>query len=242
MTLSEQYKATIDYMYTRLPMFQRIGSAAYKKDLTNIRALCDFLGQPQQQYKTIHVAGTNGKGSVSHMLSAIFQQKGLKTGLYVSPHYKDYRERIKVNGRYVSKRFVIEFIDKLRPIIEQVNPSFFEINVAMAFEYFRQQKVDMAIIETGLGGRLDSTNIIDPVISVITNISFDHMSMLGNTLPEIAVEKAGIIKPDRPVVIGERQTDVQQVFTQKADELSCPILFASDHFTATTASSDLRHT
>ncbi|HMV25198.1 MAG TPA: bifunctional folylpolyglutamate synthase/dihydrofolate synthase, partial [Saprospiraceae bacterium] len=145
MTLSEQYKATIDYMYTRLPMFQRIGSAAYKKDLTNIRALCDFLGQPQQQYKTIHVAGTNGKGSVSHMLSAIFQQKGLKTGLYVSPHYKDYRERIKVNGRYVSKRFVIEFIDKLRPIIEQVNPSFFEINVAMAFEYFRQQKVDMAI-------------------------------------------------------------------------------------------------
>lgn len=242
MTLSEQYKATIDYMYTRLPMFQRIGSAAYKKDLTNIRALCDFLGQPQQQYKTIHVAGTNGKGSVSHMLCAIFQQKGLKTGLYVSPHYKDYRERIKVNGRYVSKRFVIEFIDKLRPIIEQVNPSFFEINVAMAFEYFRQQKVDMAIIETGLGGRLDSTNIIDPVISVITNISFDHMSMLGNTLPEIAVEKAGIIKPGRPVVIGERQTEVQEVFTRKADELSCPILFASDHFTATTASSDLRHT
>lgn len=225
-------------MFSKLPMFQRVGSAAYKKDLTNITALCDYLGNPQNQYRTIHVAGTNGKGSVSHLLSAVFQEHGFKTGLYVSPHYKDYRERIKINGIYVPKSFVIDFIDRLKPLIEQVQPSFFEINVAMAFEYFKQRKVDIAVIETGLGGRLDSTNIINPDLSVITNISFDHMNLLGNTLKEIAFEKAGIIKAGVPVIIGEKQEEVKEVFSDKSIEFNAPILFASDLYSVKTVSSD----
>lgn len=219
-------------MFSKLPMFQRVGAVAYKKDLGNIRKLCQALGNPHLKYKTIHVAGTNGKGSTSHMLAAAFQVKSLKTGLYVSPHYKDYRERIKINGKYVSRDFVVSFIDKMKPLIEEINPSFFEINVAMAFDYFAYKKVDIAIIETGLGGRLDSTNIIDPEMSVITNISYDHMNLLGDTLEEIAVEKAGIIKPDTPVIIGEYQEEVIHIFEGKARENNADLSVASESFRA----------
>src|SRR3954471_18565308 len=192
------YHETLDYLYRTLPMFSRIGVDAFKKDLTNTLQLCEALGDPQKKLKSIHIAGTNGKGSVSHMLAAVLQTTGYKTGLYTSPHLKDFRERIKVNGQVCEEDFVVQFTEKVKPLIESIQPSFFEITVAMAFEYFEQQKVDIAIIETGLGGRLDSTNIIQPVLSIITNIGYDHMNILGNTLPEIAFEKAGIIKPDTP--------------------------------------------
>ena len=188
------YQQTIDYLFTRLPMFSRIGAAAYKKDLTNTIALCKFLDDPQTKFKTIHVAGTNGKGSVSHMLAAILQTAGYKTGLHTSPHLQNFRERIKVNGKMVEEEFVTAFTEKIKPQIDKLEPSFFEITVAMAFEYFAEQKVDIAVIEAGLGGRLDSTNIITPELSVITNIGWDHMNMLGDTLKKIAFEKAGIIK------------------------------------------------
>src|SRR5213075_8644 len=197
------YQQTIDYLFSRLPMFSRIGAAAFKKDLTNTIRLCEELGDPYKKFKTVHIAGTNGKGSVSHMLAAIFQTAGYKTGLYTSPHLKDFRERIKINGKMVSKEFVISFTEKIKPLIEEIEPSFFEITVAMAFEYFDEQKIDIAIIETGLGGRFDSTNIILPELSVITNISWDHVNILGNSLEKIAYEKAGIIKQNVPVIIGE---------------------------------------
>ncbi len=242
MYLNQRYKETLEYMFSKLPMFQRVGTVAYKKDLTNIKSLCEFLGNPQNNFKSIHIAGTNGKGSVSHLLSASFQVRGYKAGLYVSPHYKDYRERIKVNGNYISKTFVVDFIERLKPTIDAIQPSFFEINVAMAFEYFSRQKVDIAIIETGLGGRLDSTNIIEPLMCVITNISFDHMNLLGNTLPEIAAEKAGIIKKGIPVVIGEKQEEVVDVFMKKAKEQSSKINFASENYNAIIKNSDLNNT
>ena len=228
-------------MFSKLPMYQRVGPVAYKKDLTNIVKLCNFLGNPHLQYPTIHVAGTNGKGSVSHLLAAAFQSKKYKTGLYVSPHYKDYRERIKIDGKYVPVKFVVEFIEDIKPLIEEINPSFFEINVAMAFAYFASKQVDIAIIETGLGGRLDSTNIVKPLLSVITNISYDHMSLLGETLPEIAFEKAGIIKEGIPVVIGEKQKEVAAVFEKRAFEHNAKLTFATDHFKAEQKDSNIEY-
>jgi dihydrofolate synthase/folylpolyglutamate synthase len=210
-------------------MYQRIGDAAIKKDLTNIRLLCEFLGQPQDTFPTIHIAGTNGKGSTSHMLASIFQAAGKKVGLYTSPHYVDFRERIKINGKMISRQAVVGFVEKYKDQWEKIQPSFFEITVAMAFDHFRNQKVDIAIIETGMGGRLDSTNIISPMLSVITNIGFDHTQFLGNTLPAIAYEKAGIIKKKVPVVIGEWNTETSPVFRKKAKEENASFLFASKH-------------
>lgn len=239
---TKQYQETVEFLYGNLPMYHRIGALAYRKDLTNIRKLCDFLGNPQDKITTIHVAGTNGKGSTSYMLSAILQAHGLKTGLYISPHYKDFRERIRVNGEYVSKKFVIEFIEHIRAAVMDIQPSFFELAVAMGFEYFYQQKVDVAIIEVGMGGRLDSTNIITPLLSIITNISFDHTQFLGDTLPAIAGEKAGIIKPGVPVVIGETHPETQPVFDSKATEMHAPIVYADQHFQAEIVETSASHT
>jgi len=224
------YQQTLDYLYERLPMFTRVGASAFRKDLHNTIALCEQLGNPQRLFKTVHVAGTNGKGSTSHMLAAVFQQAGYKTGLYTSPHLKDFRERIRINGEMIDQEFIVEFVQQVKPSIEQLDPSFFELTVAMAFQYFALEQVDIAIIEVGLGGRLDSTNIITPELSVITNISYDHMNMLGNTLPEIASEKAGIIKPNIPVVIAQTQTEVEQVFIDKAAAMEAPITFADQHW------------
>jgi dihydrofolate synthase / folylpolyglutamate synthase len=211
-------------------MFSRIGSAAVKKDLHNIKRLCDELGNPEHEVKYIHVGGTNGKGSVSHMLAATLQTAGYKTGLYTSPHLYDFRERIKINGEMISEDFVIAFTEKIKPLIEEIQPSFFEISLAMAFVAFADANVDVSVIEVGLGGRLDSTNIIHPELSVITNIGWDHMNMLGNTLAEIAIEKAGIIKENVPVVIGERQNETDDVFIKTATEKKAPIYFASERF------------
>ncbi|HEY0749547.1 MAG TPA: folylpolyglutamate synthase/dihydrofolate synthase family protein [Chitinophagaceae bacterium] len=224
------YGETIDYLFQKLPMFSRIGSAAFKKDLTNITILCQHLGNPQERFKSLHIGGTNGKGSVSHMMAAVLHQQGYKTGLYTSPHLYDFRERIKVNGEMVSEAFVIEFVEKLKPVIEEIEPSFFEITVAMAFQYFAASKVDVAIIEVGLGGRLDSTNIIKPIVSVITNIGLDHMNMLGDTLGEIAFEKAGIIKEKTPVVIGEKHKETDPIFIEIAEKKKAPLYFAEDDF------------
>ena len=223
------YQDTIDYLYSRLPLFSRIGPAAIKADLHNTIAICDFLGNPQNKFKTIHIAGTNGKGSTSHMLASILQEAGYKTGLYTSPHLYDFRERIKVNGIMCSETFVTSFTNKMKPFIEKVEPSFFEITVGMAFEYFADENVDIAIIETGLGGRLDSTNIINPILSIISNIGMDHMALLGNTLPEIAYEKAGIIKQATPVVISEVIPETKNIFEQKANSLNAPIYYAEDY-------------
>jgi dihydrofolate synthase/folylpolyglutamate synthase len=221
------YQQTLDYLFSRLPMFSRIGAAAYKADLTNTIRLCDFLGNPQSKFKTIHIAGTNGKGSVSHMLAAILQTAGYKTGLYTSPHLKDFRERIKINGEMVGEAFVIDFTERIRPLVEEINPSFFEITVAMAFDFFAKQKIDIAVIETGLGGRLDSTNIITSELSVITNIGWDHMNLLGDSLEKIAFEKAGIIKPGVPVVIGEVLPETLPIFEKTAKEKDAPLSIAS---------------
>jgi dihydrofolate synthase/folylpolyglutamate synthase len=226
------YRETLDFLYAQLPMYHRIGAAAYKKDLTNTLALCEYLGNPHLKFRSIHVGGTNGKGSVSHMLAAVCQAAGLKTGLYISPHYKDFRERIKVNGRYIPRRQVIDFVEKSREAIEKIQPSFFELCVAMAFDHFARERVDVAVVEVGLGGRLDSTNVITPLLSVITNISYDHQNMLGDTLPEIAFEKAGIIKPNVPVVIGETHPESAPVFLKKAAETGSEIIFADRHFEA----------
>ena len=227
------YQQTLDYLYQQLPMFQRIGSAAYKKDLTNTLALCQYLNNPQSQLTTIHIGGTNGKGTLTHALGAVFQATGKKVGLYTSPHYKDFRERIKINGQYISEQAVVDFVQKIKPESERIQPSFFELTVAMAFDYFVQQQVDIAIIEVGLGGRLDSTNVITPILSVITNISYDHTDMLGDTLALIAAEKAGIIKPNVPVVIGETLPETQTVFVQKATEQNAPIVFADQQMQVT---------
>jgi len=224
---SRNYAATIDFLMQRLPMFSRIGVAAYRKDLRNIIRLCEFLGQPQQRFRSVHIAGTNGKGSVSHMLAAILQTAGYRTGLYTSPHLSDFRERIRVNGTEVRPEFVVTFTDRIRPMIDELDPSFFEISVAMAFEYFASENVEIAVIETGLGGRLDSTNIVDPELTVVTNIGWDHMNLLGNTLEQIAAEKAGIIKPGVPIVIGEESAETLQVFEMVAKEKNAPLTVAS---------------
>jgi len=223
----QTYSEVIDYLYKRLPVFHRIGPAAYKASLDNIIKLCDAIGNPQKQLPVIHVAGTNGKGSTSHYLASVLQSAGYKNvGLHTSPHLKDFRERIKVNGIPMPEQDVVDFVNAHKNLTEQIDCSFFELSVAMTFWYFAKQKCDIAVIETGLGGRLDSTNIVDPIVSVITNISFDHMALLGNTLPLIAAEKAGIIKPYKPVVIGETQAETKPIFEQKAKECHSPILFA----------------
>ncbi len=220
------YKQTLDYLYSQLPMFTRVGAVAIKKDLTNTLALCKALDNPHKKFKSIHIAGTNGKGSVAHIIASILQSAGFKTGLYTSPHLKDFRERIKINGKPISEKEVIDFVAQHKTDFENIKPSFFEMTVAMCFDYFAKQKVDVAIIETGLGGRLDSTNVITPQLSVITNIGFDHMDMLGDTLPQIAFEKAGIIKPSLPVIIGETHAETAPVFIQKAKETQSTIQFA----------------
>ncbi|MGB0839094.1 MAG: bifunctional folylpolyglutamate synthase/dihydrofolate synthase, partial [Chitinophagales bacterium] len=220
------YQATIDYLYQQLPMFQRIGKKAFKKDLDNIRQLCALLQMPHQQYPTIHIAGTNGKGSTAHGIAAILQASGLKVGLYTSPHYRDFRERIKINGTFISEAAVIDFVNTYKDQFSAIKPSFFELTVALAFHHFAQEQVDIAVIETGLGGILDSTNIINPILSIITNISYDHMNILGKTLAKIAYSKAGIIKPNIPVVMGEWQEETHTVFREKAKETNSTLFFA----------------
>lgn len=232
------YKQALEYMYAQLPMFQRQGPSAYKKDLTNTIALCQKAGNPQDQVKTIHIAGTNGKGTTTHIIAAGLQAQGYKVGVYTSPHYKDFRERIKINGKYISSSYILKFINTYKNDLEEIKPSFFEMTVALAFLYFKDQKVDYAIIETGLGGRLDSTNVIVPLLSVITNISFDHQNMLGDTLDAIAGEKAGIIKSNIPVIIGERQKAIEQVFIRKAAYMQSNLFFAEDHLTISLINSD----
>ncbi len=222
------YEQALEYLYTQLPMFSRIGVAAYKKDINNTIELCAALNNPQHKFKSIHIAGTNGKGSTSHMIAAIMQQQGFKTGLYTSPHIKDFGERIRINGEMINRQFVINFTEKTKNICSKIQPSFFELTVAMAFDYFAEQQVDIAIIETGLGGRLDSTNIISPILSIITNIGFDHTNLLGNTLEEIAFEKAGIIKKNIPVVIGQTNKETLPIFKEKAMEKNAPIFFAEN--------------
>ncbi len=224
------YTQTLKYLYAQLPMFTRIGESAYRKDLHNTLQLCDAIDNPQHKFKTIHVAGTNGKGSVSHSLAAILQTAGYKTGLYTSPHLKDFRERIRINGVMIPKQNVVEFVAQNEHLFSKLSPSFFEVTVALAFQYFATEKVDVAIIEVGLGGRLDSTNIINPLLSIITNIGFDHINILGDTLPKIAYEKAGIIKPKTPVVIGEYNQLTKPVFLAKAEDENAPITFAQHQF------------
>ncbi|HAS39244.1 MAG TPA: dihydrofolate synthase [Microscillaceae bacterium] len=226
------YRETLDYLYSRLPMFQKVGSAAFKYDLSNIAQFCDLLGNPQDQYPSIHIAGTNGKGSSSHMLAAILQAAGYKVGLYTSPHLKSFTERIKVNGQEIAKAQVVKFVQANQARIESKLPSFFEITVAMAFQHFAQEKVDIAVIEVGLGGRLDATNIITPEVGLITNISYDHQQFLGDTLELIAGEKAGIMKPNIPIVIGERQPETTAVFEQKSQEVQASLFFAQDDYAA----------
>lgn len=222
------YKETIDYLYNHLPVFQKVGGIAYKEGLDNSLALDSYFGHPHRKYKTIHVAGTNGKGSTSHTLAAILSQSGYKVGLYTSPHLIDFRERIRVNGEKISEEYVVDFVGKHKEAYEPVFPSFFELTMMMAFQYFADQEVDVAVIEVGLGGRLDSTNIITPDLCIITNIGFDHMQFLGNTLEKIAAEKAGIIKKNIPVIIGEAEGNVKQVFADTAQRMEAPIIFTEE--------------
>lgn len=223
------YQETIGYLYDRLPVFQNIGARAFKPGLHTTRELCKALGDPQDKYPTIHIAGTNGKGSTSHMLAAILQESGYRVGLYTSPHLKDFRERIRVNGACVPEEFIIEFVADQKSNIDRLSPSFFEVTVAMAFSYFERARVDVAVIEVGMGGRLDSTNVITPELSVITNISFDHMQFLGDTLGKIAGEKAGIIKNGVPVVVSEYQNaEIGDVMIAAAEAANAPLTFASN--------------
>ncbi len=225
------YDETLHYLYSQLPVFQRIGAAAYKANLDNTYALMDVLNHPEKKFKAVHIAGTNGKGSTAHMLASIYQEAGFKTGLYTSPHLKDFRERIRINGEMVSKEFVVDFVAKHYDDFKGISPSFFELTMAMAFQYFTEEKVDIAILETGLGGRLDSTNIINPELSIITNIGKDHMQFLGDNLRQIAGEKAGIIKSEKPIIIGEKQQEITAVFEQKARENNAPLFYAEDRVT-----------
>lgn len=224
------YEEAVDYLYARLPMFTRDGASAFKKDLTNTYRLCEAIGNPQKQFKCVHIAGTNGKGSTSHMLAASLQAADYKTGLYTSPHLLDFRERIRISGSMIPRDAVADFVSANQFLIELIQPSFFEVTVAMAFSYFAEEQVDIVVVETGLGGRLDSTNIVMPLLSVITNIGYDHTHMLGNTLQEIAMEKAGIIKPGVPVVVGEWQQDVADIFKRFAVENGSSLVFASDQW------------
>ena len=224
------YEETLGFLFNQLPMFQRIGKAAYKANLNNTLRLDEYFGFPHKSFKTLHIAGTNGKGSVAHMLASVLQEAGIKTGLYTSPHLKEFTERIRVNGEVVAKEYVVSFVEDHKQIIESLKPSFFELTVAMAFDYFRKKEVKIAVIETGLGGRLDSTNIIQPEISIITNIGHDHSEFLGSDLSDIAVEKAGIIKSGIPVVVGETQEEVKEVFLERALERGSEIYFADQNF------------
>lgn len=221
------YQQTLEYLYKALPMFHRVGAAAYKPNLDNTIAICNLLGNPERKLKCIHVAGTNGKGSVSNMLASVLQEAGYKTGLYTSPHLKDFRERIRIDGAMISKKYVTAFVEKHQKDFDRIQPSFFEMTVGLAFKYFEDKKVDVAVIETGLGGRLDSTNVIHPLVSVITNIGYDHTNLLGNTLQAIAGEKAGIIKKNVPVVLGEEKKSTVDVFRKKAKLENAPLLIAS---------------
>ena len=227
------YQQTLDYLFSRLPMYQRDGVVAYKADIGNIVAASKTLENPHKKFKSIHIAGTNGKGSVSHMLASIFQEAGYKVGLYTSPHIKDFRERIKISGKMIAKSEVIQFVSKNKTAFEKIDLSFFEFTVALAFHYFACQKVDIAIIETGLGGRLDSTNIINPELSIITNIGLDHTNLLGDTIQKIAKEKAGIIKSNTPIIIGRNQEEIKPIFQNIANEKKAPLKYATAHnFTA----------
>jgi dihydrofolate synthase/folylpolyglutamate synthase len=226
------YESTIAFLYETLPVFHHIGSAAYRKDIHNTVALCKSLGNPELKFKSIHVAGTNGKGSSSHMLASILQQAGYRTGLYTSPHLKDFTERIRINGTKIDRQYVVAFVNESMDLIQVVKPSFFELTVAMCFQYFADNHVDIAVIETGLGGRLDSTNVVTPVVSLITNIGYDHQDILGNTLEMIAREKAGIIKRHIPSVIAQRQVEIQEVFLDRAMEMDSIIHFADDVYRA----------
>lgn len=223
------YEETIQYLFNSAPLFQHIGGAAYKEGLSTTHILDAHFNHPHNQYKTIHIAGTNGKGSCAHTIAAILQHTGLKVGLYTSPHLVDFRERIRINGEMMPQQYVIDFVEEERSFFEPLHPSFFELTTALAFKYFAEQHVDVAVIEVGLGGRLDCTNIISPILSVITNISFDHTQFLGNTLAQIASEKAGIIKHKVPVIIGECNAETRSVFEHKAHEVEAPILFAEDN-------------
>jgi len=231
------YQETLDYMFTQLPMYQRTGKAAYKANLDTTLALDNYFNHPHTKFKTVHVAGTNGKGSVSHSVASVLQESGLKVGLYTSPHLRDFRERIKINGELITEDAVIDFIENNKEKFEELHPSFFEMTVAMAFDYFEKEKVDIAVIEVGLGGRLDSTNIIAPLLSVITNISKDHTAFLGTELVDIAREKAGIIKKDIPVIVGKKQPEIADLFCAIADERDTELYFAEDIYTLVSANS-----
>jgi dihydrofolate synthase / folylpolyglutamate synthase len=222
------YKETLDFLYSQLPAYTRIGAAAYKADLDNIKRLCSALGNPEKGLKVVHVAGTNGKGSSSHYLASILQEAAYRTGLFTSPHLKDFRERFRVNGKMMPQKFVVTFVENNKTLFEEIKPSFFEMTVALAFEWFKQQKVDIAVIETGLGGRLDSTNVVMPEISLITNIDFDHTDLLGDTIEKIAIEKAGIIKHKRPVIVSEFKQESAIVFRKKAEEMGSDVFFGSE--------------
>lgn len=222
------YQQTVEYLFNSTPVFEHVGASAYKEGLATTKALDDHFGHPHRQFRTIHVAGTNGKGSCSHTLAAILQKEGYKVGLYTSPHLVDFRERIRVNGQCISEKEVVRFVEEERRFFESLHPSFFELTTALAFKYFAEQRIDIAVVEVGLGGRLDCTNIITPILSVITNISFDHTQFLGHTLAQIAGEKAGIIKPHIPVVIGETTPETREVFIRKATEEEAPIWFAEE--------------
>jgi dihydrofolate synthase/folylpolyglutamate synthase len=224
------YAETLDYLYSQLPMFQRVGAAGYKPGLERTEELVAALGNPERRLRAVHVAGTNGKGSSSHLLAAVLQAAGYKVGLYTSPHLKEFTERVKVNGQDLAPDYLVAWVARWRPLFEQVQPSFFEMCVALAFSYFVAESVDVAIVEVGLGGRLDSTNVIRPLVSLITNISFDHQNLLGDTLPQIAAEKAGIIKPGIPAIISQTQPEVRAVFEQKAAAEQAPLLFADQHY------------
>ncbi len=223
------YQESLNYLLERLPMFQRVGKAALKKDLGNTLVLLEALGNPHNHFKSIHIAGTNGKGTSAHALTSVLMAAGYKTGLYTSPHLKSFTERIRINGSEATEQFVADFVTQYQPLIDRVKPSFFEVTVVMAFEYFRQEKVDIAVIETGLGGRLDSTNVINPLVSLITMIGFDHMDLLGDTLDKIAYEKAGIIKAQVPVVVGNDQQEIRHVFEEVAGSMRAEIFFCDDY-------------
>src|ERR1035437_5438535 len=222
------YYQILTYLFSQLAMYQKVGAQAYKPGLDNTITICKLLGNPENKFKSVHVAGTNGKGSVSHMLAAVLQSAGYKVGLYTSPHLKDFRERVKINGQMIPKKYVMDFFEKNKSDFEKINPSFFEWSTGLAFDYFAKEKIDIAIIETGLGGRLDSTNVITPLLSIITNISYDHQNLLGNTLEKIAYEKAGIIKQNGIVVIGEKQKETKNIFEKKAKDMNALLLYAED--------------
>lgn len=238
---SERYAATLDFLFSRLPMFQRVGSIAFRADLTNVLNLMTGLKMGINKFPTIHIAGTNGKGSTAHLIAAMLTAQGYKTGLYISPHYIDFRERIRINGELVSRHFVIAFTEKVKPLLDEIKPSFFEITWVMALAWFEKSKVDVAVIETGLGGRLDSTNIITPLLSVITNIGMDHTAFLGDTLPKIAAEKAGIIKAGVPVVIGEMQEETTPVFNHFAEINKASLHFADQYLSIEFLYSDFNY-